>query len=109
MQHVLASTNGQLAVSNLTNSFIGKNASPVSGGAIGSPAFFPPGLTALATLVHLCSHPKIKDWLQLLLLGIAATFARKASREAKGWLQRIFCITSVHLMNDESYDWLMGT
>jgi hypothetical protein len=90
------------------NSSSSQNASYMPNNPSATVPFFPSGLSALAMIVHLCTHPKIKDWLQLLILGIAATFARKASKEAKGWLQRVFCITSVHLMNDESYDWLMG-
>ncbi|KAJ9090647.1 hypothetical protein QFC20_007868 [Naganishia adeliensis] len=31
-----------------------------------------------------------------------------ASKNVKTWLRYTFCTTSVHLMNDESYDWLMG-
>ena len=72
-------------------------------------SFYASILSALARLGHLCTHPKIKDWLQLLLFGITATLIRRASTEALGWLQRVFCITSTHLTNDESYDWLMGT
>jgi hypothetical protein len=70
--------------------------------------FFPSGLSALAMIAHLATHPKIKDWLQLLALGLIATFSRMASKHVNRWLRQIFCTTSVHLMNDESYDWLMG-
>ncbi|KAJ9091066.1 hypothetical protein QFC20_007741 [Naganishia adeliensis] len=31
-----------------------------------------------------------------------------ASKNVKTWLRYTFCTTSVHLMNDESYDWLMA-
>jgi hypothetical protein len=107
MQH-MRSLNGGFSAANSSTTSFSSNASYMSNNQSASVPFFPSGLTGLAMIVHLCTHPKIKDWLQLLILGIAATFARKASKEAKSWLQRVFCVTSVHLMNDESYDWLMG-
>lgn len=70
--------------------------------------FFSPGLSALAMIVHLITHPKIRDWLQLLALGVVATFTRIASKNVSRWLRYTFSMTSIHLMNDESYDWLMG-
>jgi hypothetical protein len=107
MQQMRSLKSGFSAIDSST-SFLVQNASHMPNNPSATVPFFPSGLSALAMIVHLCTHPKIKDWLQLLFLGIAATFARKASKEAKGWLQRVFCVTSVHLMNDESYDWLMG-
>jgi hypothetical protein len=96
MQH-MRSLNGGFSAANSSTTSFSSNASYMSNNQSASVPFFPSGLTGLAMIVHLCTHPKIKDWLQLLILGIAATFARKASKEAKSWLQRVFCVTSVHL------------
>lgn len=71
-------------------------------------AFFPSGLGIIGMIIHLATHPKIKDWLQLILLGLAAEFTRRLSRHLLVWAREIFCITSYHATNDESYDWLMG-
>lgn len=71
-------------------------------------AFFPSGLGVLGMITHLLTHPKIKDWLQLILLGFAAEFTRRLSAYLLVWAREIFCITSVHATSDDSYDWLMG-
>ncbi|KAJ9095324.1 hypothetical protein QFC21_005690 [Naganishia friedmannii] len=73
-----------------------------------NPAFFPPGLGALGTVYHLLTHPKIKDWVQLIMLGLVAEMTRRISKNVWVWAKYVFCITSSHQLNDESYDWLMG-
>ncbi|KAJ9090899.1 hypothetical protein QFC20_007782, partial [Naganishia adeliensis] len=70
-------------------------------------AFFPSGLGVLGMISHLLTHPKIKDWLQLILLGLAAEFTRRLSGYLLVWAREIFCITSAHATSDDSYDWLM--
>lgn len=85
---------------------------PLLGNATSTPsepylAFFPSGLGVLGLITHLLTHPKIKDWLQLILLGLAAEFTRRLSSYLLIWAREIFCITSVHAPSDESYDWLM--
>jgi hypothetical protein len=70
-------------------------------------SFLPSGLGIIGMLTHLATHPKIKDWLQLIMLGLAAEFTRRLWRHLIVWAQEIFCITSHHATNDESYDWLM--
>jgi hypothetical protein len=73
-----------------------------------NPAFFPAGLGALGTLYHLLTHPKIKDWVQLIMLGLLAEMTRRITKNVFIWGKYVFCITSSHQLNDETYDWLMG-
>jgi hypothetical protein len=73
-----------------------------------NPAFFPTGLGALGTVYHLLTHPKIKDWVQLIMLGLLAEMTRRISKNVWIWAKYVLCITSSHQLNDESYDWLMG-
>lgn len=70
--------------------------------------FFPSGLGLFGSLYHLVMHPKIKDWLQLFLLGLTAELARRFSKYLISWAKHIFCITSTHSPTDDSYSWLMG-
>ncbi|KAJ9095323.1 hypothetical protein QFC21_005689 [Naganishia friedmannii] len=83
---------------NVTDTFAGEADLP----------FCPSGLAFLDATSHLISHPKIKDWLQLLLLGLAAELARRIGTKLCVWARYVFCITSSHYMNDEAYDWLMA-
>ena len=70
--------------------------------------FFSSGLGLFQSLYHLVTHPKIKDWLQIFLLGLTAEFARRVSKYLISWARHRFCITSTHSPNDDSYSWLMG-
>jgi hypothetical protein len=107
MQNVLTLLDGSSMATNVSvNSSNASNGHQVFTST--SLPFFPSGLSAIAMVLHLATHPKIKDWLQLVLLGLVAALTRMASKNVKTWLRYTFCTTSVHLMNDESYDWLMG-
>ncbi|KAJ9114791.1 hypothetical protein QFC24_007110 [Naganishia onofrii] len=50
-----------------------------------NPAFFPTGLGALGTVYHLLTHPKIKDWVQLIMLGLLAEMTRRISKNVWIW------------------------
>lgn len=53
-------------------------------------------------------HPVVKDWLQLIFLGIAGELVRRTYKPLFFWLWRVVSVTSVHSASDESFDWLMG-
>jgi hypothetical protein len=71
-------------------------------------SFFPSGLSILGSIVHFVTHPKVKDWIQLIALGLVAEFTRRLSKYLISWARQIFCITSTHCVTDDSYHWLMG-
>lgn len=54
------------------------------------------------------NHPVIRDWLQLILLGLFAELLRRLSVPFLTWIWRVISITSIHSADDESYDWMMG-
>lgn len=65
------------------------------------------GLNAMTVISQIITNPKTQDWLQLILLGIAAEVTRRFSRHLLVWARKTLCITSVHTANDDSYNWLM--
>jgi hypothetical protein len=65
-------------------------------------------LGLIAPLRALFAHPQVRDWSRLVALGVASFFSQRLLTVAIRWLQYVFCITSVHHLTDESFDWLMG-
>lgn len=54
------------------------------------------------------AHPRLIDALQLILLGLTAEVARRIAMFWFFMVRRTFCITSIHHLTDESFDWLMS-
>lgn len=71
-------------------------------------SFFPSGLGVFGSIGHFVTHPKVKDWIQLIALGLVAEFTRRLSKCLISWARQIFCITSTHCVTDDAYHWLMG-
>ncbi|KAJ9107149.1 hypothetical protein QFC19_002809 [Naganishia cerealis] len=99
---------GVQALNNSLNASLHSNATETLAVVEESVRFFPPGLGALGMVVHLLTHPQIKDWVQLILLGLAAELTRRISKNIWVWAKYALCISSTHQLNDESYDWLMA-
>lgn len=62
----------------------------------------------MGMIIRVITHSKVRDWLQLVLLGVTAELARRLFKHLIVCVRRTILIRTVHAPNDDSYDWLMG-
>lgn len=62
----------------------------------------------VAPIARILAEPQVKNWMGLIAIGFASLLSQRLVYVSIQWLQKTFCITSVHHLTDESFDWLMG-
>lgn len=75
-----------------------------------APLFLPPlvaSLNPLKALVRLLTHPKLHDYLGLLILGIFAEFTRRSVIFIIPWLEQLISIKAIHTTLDPSHDYIL--
>lgn len=64
--------------------------------------------TSLSAVTSVFGSPKLRDLLQLAVVGIFAEITRRYAKYAIGFIEPLFCFKSTHACTDDSYEWLLG-
>lgn len=65
-------------------------------------------LASLSAVTSVFGSPKLRDLLQLAVVGVFAEITRRYAKYAIGLIEPLFCFKSTHACTDDSYEWLMG-